>query len=101
MLVLVALPLVSVALCAVVLFSGGFSLLLGGLVPPRGVLGCLLVGIAYLLVRPGCSLGGLVCFFIDSVWILPGFGWLPLRVLKVCAKSDQCSDVSLDDNRWT
>ena len=99
----VATLLVSVALCAVGLFSRGFWLRLGEVVPPRGVFGCLLVGFTYLLNHLGCSLGGLVCFFIDPVWFLPGFGWLPLRVLKVCVKSSQCSDVSLhvDDARWT
>ena len=76
---------------------------MGEVVPLRGVFGCLLVGFTYLLNHLGCSLGGLVCFFIDPVWFLPGFGWLPLRVLKVCVKSFQCSDVSLhvDDARWT
>ena len=99
----VATLLVSVALCAVGLFSRGFWLRLGEVVPLRGVFGCLLVGFTYLLNHLGCSLGGLVCFFIDPVWFLPGFGWLPLRVLKVCVKSFQCSDVSLhvDDARWT
>ena len=85
------------------LFFGGFWLLLGELVSHRGVFGCLLAGLTHLLGCLGCSLGGLVCSFGGPGWFLPGFGWLPLRLLKMCAKSFEYSDVLLhiDDNRWT
>ena len=84
-------------------FFGGFWLLLGELVSHRDVFGCLLVGLTHLLGCLGCSLGGLVCSFGGPGWFLPGFGWLPLRLLKMCAKSFEYSDVLLhiDDNRWT
>ncbi len=90
-------------MCAVGLFSGGFWLLFGELVSHRDVFGCLLVNLAYLLSCLGCSLGGLMCSFSGPGWFLPGFGWLPLRLLKARAKRFLYSDVLLhiDDNRWT
>ncbi len=80
-------PLIGVS-CLVCgpIISGGFWLLLGELVSHRGSFRCLLVCLACLLSCLGCSLGGLVCSFNNPGCFLPGFGWLPLRLLKGCAK---------------